>query len=148
MSFKPQVGAGQPTRGVTPVWMQFGISVCGWCCVFLHDWNFMSMFRSEKAISTVCDSLWAAWPCVLGLCAVSVFVPLCVCTCMGVKSQILPCCLLECKHVYGCLIVCAWAFGCVDAPYEKRVYISMHLHVSESVILCLEGIVCLCKTIR
>lgn len=82
----------------------------------------MSMFRSEKAISAVCDSLRVAWPCVLGLCAVSVFVPLCVRTCMGVKSQILPCCLLECKHVYGCLIVCAWAFGCVDAPYEKSVY--------------------------
>ena len=36
----------------------------------------------------------------------------------------------------------------MDAPYEKRVYISMCLHVSESVIVCLEGIVCLCKTIR
>lgn len=63
----------------------------------------MSVLRSVKAISAVCDSLWVAWPCVLGLCAVSEFVPLCVCTCMGVKSQILPCCLLECKPAYGCL---------------------------------------------
>lgn len=36
-SSKPQVGAGQPTWGVTPVWIPFGISICGWCCMFLHD---------------------------------------------------------------------------------------------------------------
>ena len=108
----------------------------------------MSVFRSVKAISAECDSLWVVWPCVLGLCAVSEFVPLNVCTCMGVNSQILPCCLLECKPVYGCLRVRSWAFGCVDSPYERRVYISTRLHVSESVIVCLEGIVCLCKTSR